>query len=441
MGTRKQRTSARGKKKPPSKQEEEQTNNDQENEEPKSKRAKKEHSVSVGQIHADCFEKPSPEECVAARSRYDRQGVITSVVWPAVLADYQTNSSGGHKTSLEWTQACQLVVVLLSTAHAHSGGQQTALQIIQKLLEDASTYQTENGPGLWKAFFETIITSRGTGSDMDYPTLLVHFCTLVWSAVQQPQLSPETAENDYEKQKCWLKQAWMEYVEPGVLLWRSQMPKRQQELYLKIVSKEDKDLFNSANDIEPGSKRTPLVSQVVQRVIQLVEGDSLKLGKIRFNTETGTDDEDDTAEKDGVSSQPVRRQQWLYIHRVFELLLDLLHSPETRQFVAVYLTALHFTILCRNAVGSPSPISFNNVDEYHFLAQKLLQRLQNCLESFPTSKMDGKLLEWSVQDQLAFYHRRGEALQRMCHRHYADVLPDLIYAGAVSYTHLRAHET
>jgi hypothetical protein len=98
--------------------------------------------------------------------------------------------------------------------------------------------------------------------------------------------------------------------------------------------------------------------------------------------------------------------------RSLELLIDMLSAILTRQYLVLYLDSIHFVVRCKRCKLTDK------------LALQLLQRVYR-LVSFPIR--DKTAL--SKLDVTAMYHMRATILQKLLHRHYADVAPEVIYAG------------
>jgi len=82
---------------------------------------------------------------------------------------------------------------------------------------------------------------------------------------------------------------------------------------------------------------------------------------------------------------------------------------------------MHFIVRCRMAIGT---VEFSLAHEHMYLTQQLLERIHQLVR---LPMRDGKML--TKVDAVSMYHRRGVMLQKMCFRHFARELPDIIYSG------------
>ena len=114
--------------------------------------------------------------------------------------------------------------------------------------------------------------------------------------------------------------------------------------------------------------------------------------------------------------EDLTQEEWLLLQRSLELLIDLLSSSETREHLVHYLNATHFVI--RSKVTKWHT-------QNHRLVQQLLGRVENMIQ-FPVR---GQQTNISKADVISMYHERATVLQKLCHRHYPDELPEVIYAG------------
>ena len=100
------------------------------------------------------------------------------------------------------------------------------------------------------------------------------------------------------------------------------------------------------------------------------------------------------------------------LYRSLELMIDMLSAILTRQYLVLYLDSIHFVVRCKRCKLTDK------------LALQLLQRVYR-LVSFPIR--DKTAL--SKLDVTSMYHMRATILQKLLHRHYADLAPQIIYAG------------
>lgn len=103
-----------------------------------------------------------------------------------------------------------------------------------------------------------------------------------------------------------------------------------------------------------------------------------------------------------------------YLNRSLELLIDLLSAFDTRQFFVLYLDSIHFTVRCKLAVVKAPR-----------LVKHLLTRVYGLVD-FPVR---GDKTPLSKEQVVTSYHARASIFQKLCHRYYAEELPEVIYAG------------
>jgi len=101
-----------------------------------------------------------------------------------------------------------------------------------------------------------------------------------------------------------------------------------------------------------------------------------------------------------------------FLYRSLELLVDMLSAIVTRQYLVMYLDAIHFVVRCKRSSQDDK------------LTLQLLQRVYR-LGAFPIR--DKTAL--SKEDVTSIYHMRATILQKLLHRHYPDASPEVIYAG------------
>jgi len=114
--------------------------------------------------------------------------------------------------------------------------------------------------------------------------------------------------------------------------------------------------------------------------------------------------------------EDLSQEEWLLLQRSLELLIDLLSSSTTREHLVPYLNAIHFSVRCKLN---------KNDSQNHRLVQQLLGRSQKLIQ-FP---IRGAHAAMSRADVISMYHERANILQKLCHRHYPEQLPEVIYAG------------
>lgn len=116
--------------------------------------------------------------------------------------------------------------------------------------------------------------------------------------------------------------------------------------------------------------------------------------------------------------EQMSQENWQLLHQSLELLLDLLSSMVTRQHLVPYLDAIHFTVRCKLLLKAKKDT------QNHQLTHQLLVRIQKMIQ-FPIH--NNKPI--SKGEVISMYHERATVLQKLCHRHYPEQLPEVIYAG------------
>jgi intron-binding protein aquarius len=115
--------------------------------------------------------------------------------------------------------------------------------------------------------------------------------------------------------------------------------------------------------------------------------------------------------------EELSQQHWQLLHVSLELLLDLLSSIATRQHLVPYLDAIHFSVRCKMT-------NKKDTTQNHRLTHQLLVRIQKLIQ-FPIRNNK----PMSKADVISMYHERATVLQKLCHAHYPEQLPEVIYAG------------
>jgi hypothetical protein len=236
---------------------------------------------------------------------------------------------------------------------------------------------------------------------------------------------------------------------PGLSLWAF-LPAGRRELEFKKHPILQKKFAASTFD----KTRQPFLVTLLSKIMHLLEGETDGYGKRllhlydRGSQENMNDDDQGQNEKAGeeahsdneedVVTKTVKTSSlniWTFVHRSLELLIDLLSSHQTRQYLVVYMDSIHFTVRCRLAVGN----RFATYEPLR-LAQQLLgriNRLVTLLSLEASIAISGqqnlkstnlKSLSPSPVDIVSLYHRRATTLQKLCYRHYPH-LRDVIYAG------------
>ena len=117
------------------------------------------------------------------------------------------------------------------------------------------------------------------------------------------------------------------------------------------------------------------------------------------------------------ADEQVSQESWQLLHQSLELLLDLLSFIVTRQHLVPYLDAIHFAVRCKLLMNK-------NDNQNRQLTHQLLARIQKMMQ-FPIHNSK----PMSKAEVISMYHDRATVLQKLCHRHYSEQLPEVIYAG------------
>ena len=102
----------------------------------------------------------------------------------------------------------------------------------------------------------------------------------------------------------------------------------------------------------------------------------------------------------------------IFLCRSLELLIDLLSAIMTRQYLVLYLDAIHFVVRCQRS------------DQFDKLTLQMLQRVYR-LVGFPIRDK----MALSKEDVTSIYHMRATIFQKLLHRYYANAAPEVVYAG------------
>jgi len=356
---------------------------------------------------------------------WENRGAASQIVWPFLVEHFAAPAGeGSHRQEIQWFQACHLLALLVSL-HCREGTfpASTPLSfIVQSSKDDTNGNGDKNDDNMkiMQDVLETLV--HHDQKSFRFQTTVVHFVFIVNTCADTT----------------------LGVCNPGLLLWHW-MPARRRELEFRrhpILAKKYSALQTKVGDDQNQAK--PFVVTLLSNIVHLLEGETDGHGKrllhlyeprdetqdVGMENQYQKDDDNDDVDGD-VSSSDV----WAFVHRSLELLIDLLSSHETRQYLIVYMDSIHFTVRCRLAVGN----QFAKYEPLR-LAQQLLQRINRLVTLLPletsvsvtvqhtTAGTSLKSLSLSPVDVVSLYHRRATTLQKMCHRHYPH-LKDVIYAG------------
>ena len=329
---------------------------------------------------------------------------VTSLqVWETLGGLLNDETHHTNNNNYLWKQGCELFVVLVTE-------------------ESRNTLEFVDNALVFTKLFETIVqqhpfqTSKGNDNSSDFWKTLAtttHFVNVTWSAGQT--------------NVCLQSECLQKHVGSSLTLWKW-MLERRRELELKQrglemeYEKQQQQTLDEKKKTSPpdtaDDHHEPFVVTVVHQLFHLLHGSHLKLGNHHNNTKNKASDE----------HSDLLLKQWIFVHRALEFLVDILSITGSQRFVAIYLQSLHFVLQCRLVLGVSK---FSKADENLFLAQQLLDRIDNLLKQYPVvfGDEDCHYKSLSTTEQLALYHARATILQKLCHRYYASLVPDLIFAG------------
>jgi Intron-binding protein aquarius N-terminus len=428
----------------------------------------------------------------------DDRGVLRQTVWPCLVQEFQNNSSRNNNkatsddhdssdkdhatatattTTTLWFRLCHLTAVLLSWQCREGNVTQqtlafltvhppTAAAAAAKEEEENQTQNSSIHKQAWMACIQTLCACPR--QDWNYRTTMVHFLGVVWNAasgggdVIVSAGAPVGGDDDDEKDQNGGgggeddSNNLLYHVGGTLRLWHW-MPQRRRELELrrrphlqwrKHADDDDKKKYGHNNDESP-----PFIVKVLNQVISLVDGDAFKLGHYQKHAQSMyVQQDEDQEDEEQEEHQTTLLAQWIFLHRSLELLIDLLSSVDVRPYLVPYLSAIHFSIACRTALGIST--YSQTTDENLFLAQQLLERIDR-LQHFPvrdhvnrsTSTSTSTIAASGISSRgtdatttamatalskvevASLYHRRASTLQKMCHRYYADALADVVFSG------------
>ena len=403
---------------------------------PTTKKSAVEPIISIPELYKLCVPDEhhthhSPQQSQQQHSeeqllKWEERGAASEIVWPFLV---QTHASeANHQEDLAWFHGCHLLALLVSL-HCREGTfpASTPLRFLQDI--NGNNEEDAQKKGAANAVLEDVLQTlvNHDQKSFRYQTTVVHFVAIA-----------NTCHNDESLTVC----------NPGLGgLWKW-MPARRRELEFKrnpILQKK----YSTGGD----ETTKPFLVTLLSKIVHLLEGETDGHGKRLLHLYDPTeaehsgnrDNENDAMEEESSEVMDVEKSEdkktassdvWHFLHRSFELLIDLLSSHETRQYLVVYMDSIHFSVRCRLAVGN----RFATYEPLR-LVQQLLQRINRLSTLLPletsttingarhsTTIANLKSLSPSPVDIVSLHHRRATTLQKMCHRHY-EHLKDVIYAG------------
>ena len=165
-----------------------------------------------------------------------------------------------------------------------------------------------------------------------------------------------------------------------------------------------------------------------------------KKGGDADSNEEGDDDSDDEGEpalpdpqrpharrsdESGTAGSSARRihSHFALLNRSLELLADLLLLPPARRHIRPYLLSRNFAVRLSLSAPFHPPTSLTPAGR---LFRQLHAMLVEAIDFGYDDATGSSLTDDEVASRL---HERAHILQKLCHRHYADSTPDIIYAG------------
>jgi len=388
--------------------------------------------------------------------KWEERGAVSQIIWP-FLVEAKSTSSTSHETTntaaanKNWFYASHLLALMVEW-HCREGTFPASepLNFFQEENDKTSVSTTK----VLEHVLNTLVQHDQKG--FRYQTTVVHFLLIVNTCLVVAVDEPVSI-----------------ICNPGLTLWKY-MPERRRALEFKrhpILAKKYAALnhrtkSDTADDTIISNKNNsaddrPFLVSLLSKIVHLLEGETDGRGRRMLHLydpqesensgnremENGEDNEMEVElldvnnnDRDGAAAPPALEKTsslaiWQFLHRSLELLIDLLSNHETRQFLVVYMDAIHFAVRCRLAVGN----RFATYEPLR-LVQQLLQRINRLITLLPletsamingrhsTTVSNLKSLSPSPVDIVSLHHRRAVTLQKMCYRHYSH-LKDVIYAG------------
>lgn len=344
---------------------------------------------------------------------WEERGALEQIVWPYLVQHHTKKTK-----DINWFHACHLLALLV-TIHCREGTfpASTPLRFMQQEEEDNDT----TGSVVLDKVLERLVYDDQKG--FRFQTAVVHFV-----------LVANTCHKGETIQVC----------NPGLSLWKW-MPERRRELEFKkhpILQKKFDGLVKPTKTKKNSDEQRPFLVNLLSKIVHLLEGETDGHGKrllrLQENANDNNQEENDNNDMEEDEAAPhvekaESEQVWAFLHRGLELMIDLLSTHDTRQYLVVYMDSMHFSVRCRLAVGN----RFANYGPLR-LAQQLLQRINRLATLLPlessvnvhtnTTIDNLKHLSPTPVDIVSLHHKRATTLQKICHRHYPH-LKDVIYAG------------
>jgi intron-binding protein aquarius len=321
------------------------------------KRSKTKEKPSVQDLAKNCLEAEDTSARVTALQEAVDKGYRKSIVWPEMCV---MHAKGKKRKQDEWLQISLLGATLLSWEFREGSPKHN---IAPELGDDDKCTI---------AWLETLCNN--SLDNFEYNTTVVHVLDILLASL--PSSSP-------------LHATMMEQL-GGPIIYHF-LPPHRKEL------EDRKGKFTvPESSIE---KHPPFLVRMIEKLVQ----------ELCHNQTV-----DESMEDDEEANSPDNKD--LFVHRCFELLIDVLSIWESRKYLVPYLEATHFHIKCPRAVANSSSV----------LVKQLLESVKVLLK-FPLDPYNGN--PQTRAESLALYHRRASTLQKMAHRYYNDKAPDIIYSG------------
>jgi intron-binding protein aquarius len=307
-------------------------------------------------------------ETASARSLQQAQDQShrQAILWPELRAEF---AKGKKRNEKRWFTLCHLGAALLSWEFRDGSPKHNmAAELVLAGTDDCVTQ--------WL----TTLCESTHPQDPSFPTTVTHLLDLLWAVV------PPSCGGLYPALLAQLGGPTLAHF------W----PTRRKEL------EERKGKFPFSEDEAPTQK--PYVLRMIDSLLQVLE------------EKTQDDDMDENTPDEKGAASTADDATLLYVHRCLELLIDLLSTWKTRMYLVPYLEATHFYLRAtRSALVSQDVLAGQLLDGLHALL------------TFPLYPYTGE--PQTKAECLALYHQRASTLQKMAHRHFAETLPDVIYAG------------
>lgn len=338
------------------------------------------------------------QQCLAGQSalqQLEESGIIGLSIWPLFLQ--KSSSSETTATGFDWDKASFVLLKLVNVRNAHlSKGDLNGPLSFMKPNQNTEKENAKNRAAFSK-FLQTVVNldpSQYPDTDVNLYHEIIQFLTMAYANLTLEMIPI-------------LQQPLLDLV--GIGLWDF-MPKRYRDL---LISKSNAFKRRWMVHVEK-HKDASSTSKVMHSFLPKVLKECLASLKVS------------TVNNDSNSN---RNRNYHTIHSTIQLLIDLLSNTTTRRYLRPYILSIHLSTkfklstLYHNKMSKGNTSSNSNSNN---VFKSLTDTLQQ-LESFAIEDISAAPL--SSADMASIYHERAHILQKLCLRHYPDVLSDIVYAG------------